>query len=194
MKEIHYVPLGYDCNVAQYCKKNKLRTEAYPFDWLISPINLITKAIEKDFEGFATDIYPIQKQVQTYIDTKEKIELIHGFCKSSHMYFLHDIRANEPIENELKLVEEKYNRRAKRLLQLMEERKIIYFLTDKKTIFNVFHEDLVKIVREKLNIETKVCNRENDERVLKDEIYEFKMMLKRKYPGLKFKIIQVDKI
>ena len=116
MKEIYYVPIGYSCSVAQYCRKQKMRCEAYPFDWLISPINLITKVIKNDFKGFAESLYPIRTTIQTYVDTREKMEVVNMFCKNTHMFFLHDIRARENLKDELILVKEKYERRISRLL------------------------------------------------------------------------------
>ena len=47
-----YVPLGERCQSTFLVKELGFRTQAFPFDWITSPIDSLVKCLETDFEGF----------------------------------------------------------------------------------------------------------------------------------------------
>jgi hypothetical protein len=53
MLKINYIiPLGSNCYIASYLKKNNLKLVSYPFDWIFSYPNDIYDIINTDFEHF----------------------------------------------------------------------------------------------------------------------------------------------
>lgn len=92
------IPIGVDCGMAEFCKKHKLRTISFPFDWIVS-YNGVSKCIENNFENF----------------TDQLINKINKY----DMWFLHDFELNANIEYD----KEKYNRRCKRFLNIIETTK-----------------------------------------------------------------------
>jgi hypothetical protein len=47
----HIVPLGIDCSLANYFRDKNIRTEAYPFDWVVS-YHGIDILLENEFKNF----------------------------------------------------------------------------------------------------------------------------------------------
>lgn len=47
-----YIPLGGRCQSTFLIKELGFRTQAFPFDWITSPIDSLVKCIATDFEGF----------------------------------------------------------------------------------------------------------------------------------------------
>jgi hypothetical protein len=46
MKYNKYISLGADCQAAHYIRKHRNQEEAYPFDWLITPVPALLKLVE----------------------------------------------------------------------------------------------------------------------------------------------------
>lgn len=128
------VPIGIDCSVALHLRDCKKRTQAFPFDWNVTPIRSAIRLIQNDFsefmsprnliylpkasrtlvqeQGNETRIFP--QMVTPVVDTKYKILFPHDFS----------IRGKE----DLYIVREKYNRRISRLKNLLKENKKIVFI------------------------------------------------------------------
>lgn len=65
---IHFVGVGRDCQAAEALKAFKLRKASYPFDWFVSKdFNMVTLAIEKDFEFFLDPAYLLNVK-QSYVE------------------------------------------------------------------------------------------------------------------------------
>ncbi len=52
------ISLGNACGPAINLRDLKIRKEAYPFDWIVSPSSALYKALTDDFSQFLTDIKP----------------------------------------------------------------------------------------------------------------------------------------
>lgn len=51
--EINYVcSLGQSCHSAQLLKRNNLKVNSYPFDWVFAYLNIVTHCLEDDFNTF----------------------------------------------------------------------------------------------------------------------------------------------
>ncbi len=62
MENIVYIPIGTNCLVANFLKKN-LRKNAFPFDWNCTSISSICDIISNDFDGFLDEIFIGEKNV-----------------------------------------------------------------------------------------------------------------------------------
>lgn len=51
------ISLGRACGPALNLRELKIRNEAYPFDWISSPLESLCKALEEVFFAFLTDIH-----------------------------------------------------------------------------------------------------------------------------------------
>lgn len=113
-----FFSIGYTCQVAWQLKRLDLRYCSGPFDWIITPLPSVIKAIRERFVGFAN---PLTMQEQNK-------QLWPGFLTLRDPEYdilsVHDIS----IKNDPKAQEEERNkfsttiiRRAERFLNLIEE-------------------------------------------------------------------------
>ena len=58
-------PLGYRCSSAGILKQLQLKTESYPFDWLVSRLPVIQHCLETNFQYFIEDISNNYAQYKT---------------------------------------------------------------------------------------------------------------------------------
>src|SRR5271156_6690476 len=50
------ISLGHSCGPAIHLRYFKLRTEAYPFDWITSHFDSLYQALKDDFKYFLSDL------------------------------------------------------------------------------------------------------------------------------------------
>lgn len=127
------ISLGAACGPALTLRDLKLRAEAYPFDWVISPFDSLYKALEDDFEFFLTDLQlrPDQTGIIDYygFHFTHDLPTVHnqtfnvletdftGNCTLYHQW-----------ENALPLVREKYQRRIKRFRNVCRGKEKVFFI------------------------------------------------------------------
>jgi hypothetical protein len=92
-----FVPIGIDCDIANFLNKYNLRKASLPFDWNVS-YNGVSKCIDSDFKNF-TEPLSINR------------------INMDDVYFHHDFlsEAMIPVDSD------KYSRRCQRLLNMFEE-------------------------------------------------------------------------
>ena len=61
-----YISFGFRCSVASILKELNLKTESYPFDWIISRLHVIKHCIESDFTEFLNIKNYEKKHTNTY--------------------------------------------------------------------------------------------------------------------------------
>jgi hypothetical protein len=76
---IKYISLGLNCQTAGSIKRLGYKTESYPFDWIISNINIVTDSINTDFQYFLDKNY--------YLYNKNTKHIIHS--KYNKEMFIH---------------------------------------------------------------------------------------------------------
>jgi len=92
-----FVPIGVDCDVANFLNKYNLRKMSLPFDWNVS-YNGVSKCIDCNFEHFTAPLNESRINAQD-------------------IYFHHDFLDKNTFIAE----KEKYNRRCSRLLTILKE-------------------------------------------------------------------------
>jgi hypothetical protein len=92
-----FVPIGIDCDVANFLNKYNLRKASLPFDWNVS-YNGVSKCIDSDFKNF-TEPLSVNR------------------INDDDVYFHHDFlnEAMIPVDSD------KYSRRCERLLDILKE-------------------------------------------------------------------------
>jgi hypothetical protein len=127
-----HISLGSDCSIAYQLSKHKLRQEAYPFDWILTPkLSNVIKCIENEFEGFLDNLESV-KETNTYpkieedwIDSpSELIKVINLYYRFS---FVHDFKTMDDLEE----VRSKYKRRIERFSKIMKD------VTIKKKLYRI---------------------------------------------------------
>jgi hypothetical protein len=127
------ISLGDACGPVLMLRDLKIRTEAFPFDWIQSPFDAFYKALVSDFAFFLTDL-TMRPDKQGVIDH-------YGFNFTHDWPTIHDPHIN-PLtsdfigncqlfnewEKALPLVREKYHRRIERLKQMCLGRNKIIFI------------------------------------------------------------------
>ena len=89
-----YIPIGIDCNVAEFLKRHNVRNMGFPFDWNVS-YNGVSKCFESNFANFSEQSNKINKY---------------------DVFFMHDFENDTTINLDI----EKYNRRCERLINILE--------------------------------------------------------------------------
>jgi hypothetical protein len=89
------IPIGVDCEMAEFCKKYNLRTTSFPFDWTVT-YNGVSKCIDDNFQQFTE---PLNNKINEY-----------------DIYFHHDFNNNSTFNED----KEKYIRRCNRLINILE--------------------------------------------------------------------------
>jgi len=106
------IPIGIDCGIAEMLRKYKIRSVAYPFDWIVT-YKGITDILKNDFKDYIPNI-------------KDSIGIIDGchniFNNSYGTKFIHD---KFPLKEEY----EKYDRRINRFKDILNNssEEIIFF-------------------------------------------------------------------
>ena len=93
---IKILSFGFRCSSAAILKQMNLKTESYPFDWLISDLSVIKHCIETDFQEFVNPSNYIRKYTNTYemADSKE------GFICDEHLMVNHFYQPVEKMDED----------------------------------------------------------------------------------------------
>jgi len=109
--ESHIIPIGCDCHPAHTLNSLNLRTFSLPFDWLnmdpLKSIAYVTKNINDRFVNFLADLQLNEK----------------GFYISKKYPYVEFIHEKQLETSESK---KKFLRRTNRLLDIVEEKKVLY--------------------------------------------------------------------
>lgn len=75
------VSFGFRCSSAAILKKLNLKTESYPFDWLISDLPVIQNCLTDDFKEFLN----VENYQRKYSNTYEMADSTQGFICDEHL-------------------------------------------------------------------------------------------------------------
>lgn len=142
---IHYISLGYDCSPAGLLRNLNIRTEALPFDWVESNLEIIIKCIEDNFDKYHKNLY--------FNHTRTRLIDSYGF------QFPHDYPFNKDFsiesigdgifgedfnktivenwQNYHSIALEKYQRRIQRFYNYLQSNEPIIFLCRNYSVDNV---------------------------------------------------------
>ena len=128
------IPLGINCNVANYLRLYNLRKHALPFDWIVTPIQSAIELIDNDFDGFLCRdnlFFGTQKQFQLllrrYLKYGIKLKYFEKtitpvICQRYNMLFVFDfLDSSDEAYQDAYL---KYSRRIQRLKDLLVSKEI----------------------------------------------------------------------
>lgn len=132
-----YIPIGSNCEISHYLRKNKMRYNAFPFDWNCSSLKSVFEILSSKFDLFLNDISIGTKIKRMYFneDTNDNLQILNEYiypviCKKYLILLPHDYNA---IDDEtLVIVKEKYNRRIQRFYNTVNNKnlKIIMIYTN----------------------------------------------------------------
>ena len=82
------ISFGHRCSSSSFIKLLNLKTESYPFDWMISKLNTIKQCIETDFKDFSNIEHYTYKNSETYnmINGKK----VHICCETVFVNMLYE--------------------------------------------------------------------------------------------------------
>lgn len=130
-----FISIGPYCSTADILKDNKLRTEAYPFDYIFSSLEMVNHAINDKFNIFLDKQYYTAGNCNNstrhsfyckFLDTPLLLQHHHDHSKdykvsSGNLFNHHNlIEDNDSYE--------KFKRRCDRLLYLIENNEKIVFV------------------------------------------------------------------
>jgi len=127
-----YIPLGRVCQSTCLVKELDLRKQAYPFDWITSPIESMVQCLENDFAGFHEEVRLDQNdwtRDESQIVDKLGFRFHHDYPTSSTLTFEDNEYSEDPIRSSWKeyypVVYDKYMRRIQRFRDAMREPNVI---------------------------------------------------------------------
>lgn len=121
MKYTKVISLGFDCQPANYIRTLTKQTEAYPFDWLITPIEALTKLIEHGPESIfynAAQFEDLQEKRPSHATIKHK---------DLGVVFFHDFPTNQGM-GAFSQVQQKYRHLATRWHSTLNDKHDILFI------------------------------------------------------------------
>ena len=81
-----FCSFGFHCHASQILKRNNLKTQSYPFDWIFSNLFIIKDCIQDDFNKLLNKDYYIDSS-----DKDKKNKCGHSFYKNN-MFRHRDMR------------------------------------------------------------------------------------------------------
>lgn len=130
-----FISLGDDCQAAYYLRKFKLRSEAFPFDWVKSPhFNAVCQLIENNFENFLHPQHLTLKNIHVEHE-QYKIIFLNDFHTRSLPNLVGMEEEQQTIDYHLYTVEvqAKYHRRIERFTTALQSQDFIYFIRTNAT-------------------------------------------------------------
>jgi len=169
-----FVSLGSHCEGAVFLRENKLRTQAYPFDWLLSSShNQFISLLDTDFEFMTDESYFIRHPVHPSV-----IENSYYEIEFRHDWFFPDTtlsldRCSEQVEK----IQTKYQRRIERFRQLRHCSNKVFF---------------IRVAFEYLNEPNPYWKKEGIEIITATQAIEIKEALHRYFPDLNFTLVIIN--
>jgi len=123
------ISFGHRCSSASFIQKLNLKTESYPFDWLVSKLDVIKDCIETKFIHFLNTNNYITKNTETFNVIDNKKQHIGNEVAQVNIYYETDIENIQTYKFKLALNHhnlnnqndyEYYNRCINRLYELFE--------------------------------------------------------------------------
>jgi hypothetical protein len=124
------ISIGCNCDVANFIKE-KFNIEYYPFDWIWSNIDFIINTFEKDYFEF-TECEKLnacwnQGSMHTYIFNNNCKGCEDRICSAVSVHDA-DFTPNNEYIKKIPLINEKYNRRFKRLYNVLNENEEVILI------------------------------------------------------------------
>lgn len=114
------VSLGSMCQVAHQLQANGIRHHAYPFDWIITPAEGLSRFIAQKGEGF------LERENLAFGELWANTNFIVTTDTLYDFKILHDFSV--PFEESYAPVKEKYDRRKERFFKLLKSNKKVLFV------------------------------------------------------------------
>lgn len=173
LDEVIYIPIGFQCTTAEILKKQNKRICSFPFDWIISTPESITKLmsilLEKstDIEKFVKEEFLRIDEMLHFIRQEEFISHPNGnilFNSKYNLIFPHIQYNTETIEKTIK----RFDRLRNYILYSDSKINFIFInrlINDKKENLNT---QIFSINNNKINLEIK-----NNFRMLKNVLLQY---------------------
>ncbi len=121
------ISLGEDCACASYLKKNHLRFQSYPFDWLTNAsLKTRLELVINNFADFMNidDLKLMDKASLGHPSTDSNFDYYHNL--KNDFYFFHDFKANILLKKTYDEVKKKFDKRINIFLKkLRQDKKIL---------------------------------------------------------------------
>ena len=123
---IEIVSIGQGCTVSSTSRRNKLRTTAYPFDWMITSMEALMAAFLDDFTQVLNPEYLYESDDKESVIDGYGLRYVHDFPTINSPETPQDgeVKGMDPLlpnwRDSISIVKAKFNRRLERLLHLLE--------------------------------------------------------------------------
>jgi hypothetical protein len=169
------ISFGFRCSSAALLKQMNLKTESYPFDWLVSDLSVIHHCMETDFVEFENPAHYERRYTNTYemADSREGFIcdehlMVNCFYQPPHLFNEENTYRYKLAMNHHNILESKdadyYHRCIQRFRELME------------------NQDIPKIYLHIRHLVTLETYEKEKETILK-EFADFDQSIQQRYPG-----------
>lgn len=107
------ISIGFNCAVAASLRKYGLRNRDYPFDWGVSTMKGVLKAVKEKFAEFLDESWITEIEDGMYYHNKYEYNFVHDFQDS--------VWNEVDFEGQLQYVKEKYRRKIGNFLNDLED-------------------------------------------------------------------------
>ena len=176
------VSFGFDCNVAIEMRHHKIRKEAFPFDWVVSPPDMMIEMIQTDFLGWLE-----YENLKSYsAESRRTISKVDVVDVKTKCIYMHDF---DDLVEDFTAVKDKYNRRILRLLDLLNGNKHVTFVIDRcSRLISCLIVSYLMNMESHLNYKIMLNLSETE---VADKLT---MVLDQKYPNLNYSIASIDAV
>ena len=137
-----YVSLGAFCSCTQTLRKSGLQFFSYPFDWMAGgTFSTRVNILVNDFENW------FNKEDLEYYGKRQNPEPRDIFInRKTGIIYNHDFSFNTSIDAEYNMVNEKFNRRIKRLISQIEnaDRVLLVYIENPNAENKIPNEEIIK--------------------------------------------------
>lgn len=134
------ISLGRACDIAYQIRRVFNQAEAYPFDWLVTPMSGLIKVIQSDFDGFI-DADHLEIRDNRVVNQESNIVFFHDFEEQQIPTF----------KQALPQVMDKYKRRIERWRTVVNSGNPILFVKGSNdTSLGVITEDQARLIYDTL--------------------------------------------
>lgn len=172
------ISLGTVCPIAYVLRDLKIRTVAYPFDWLAVPFDGLYKTLNEDFEHFFLKenlIITSTSELDGIMDLYTGITFFHDFPTKAHGILEEDsLESGKIVDNFLDYYDDarkKYNRRITRFQAALNSSQkviLIRYLSTKEEA--ILLRNLIQLKYPSLNFTLVIINDEKGDNSLWDEL------------------------
>lgn len=127
---MNYISLGSTCSIAKQMQNHNVKCESLPFDWIkTKKFDSVIELLSNNFTKFLDNLEFVKNDDKFFVENINNAMSSIYYNKLYDIHFCHDFH-NSNLEDQIKEVQEKYQRRICRLYNIIKSTNEIIFIRD----------------------------------------------------------------